>query len=334
MSSVAIFASIIGVVVVMFVAVAYISLTLFFFEAQKKLVENSLEDDEVKGSVRRELSKHKEGRCKSRYLAWKHLSQKNKDCEIMSALAGTLICVVCVLIGAFVGFSNAVDGDDGHIWIGDTAGVTIKTQSMQTANITNAYLKDENGKLNDDDRIPQYSFITISKKQKYIDEIGLYDVVAFKMPSDDGKSEITVIHRLINIEYDESGNPLYTFRGDANPSSMAGELKIGRDRIVGVFKTQNYNGAKCVVFGWFVSYLQSSFGIMMLTIAVMLMIICGTLLDRLGTVYKDRRKELTCGILHEEVPFLYNDWSNLLGEGTATDKTEEDESCEEDEFSE
>ena len=172
-----------------------------------------------------------------------------------------------------------------YLWMGGDKKVVYEITRPSTG--YEVSLLDENGNLNEDDRIKQYTLITISKDQNYVNNIKPFDVVAFKMKSTND-NYLTVIHRLINVDYDEHNEPLYTFRGDANPSSMAGEIKVKKNMIVGVFQTNGYQGKKNVPLGYIVGYLRSSIGMIVVITAFFLLIIYTALFDRILEVYNAR----------------------------------------------
>lgn len=195
-----------------------------------------------------------------------------------------------LLVLLFLLFSRVVGGER-HAWLGDTAMLTVATDSMASAHVKNDYLFDENGVASGEDRIPQYTFLTVSRRKEDIDAMRVGDIAAFTMLSETGE-EITVIHRLIRLSAGEDGAPRYTFRGDANPSSMKGEFEIGREAIVGVFTSATYQGAESLFLGCLVTYLRSATGIAMTAIAILMMIIYLSLSDRMDKAYLKRYKTL------------------------------------------
>ena len=112
------------------------------------------------------------------------------------------------------------------------------------------------------------------------------------MLSSDNKTYITIVHRLIEVTYDGEGNPLYTFRGDANPKSMSGEFQISKDKIIGVYETDGYKGTKNLALGYAICYLQSNIGIIILVITFMLLLIYSILVEKLFVIYDQRYNEL------------------------------------------
>lgn len=255
MNTLEIMVDVIGLCAITLIIVSFISLTILYFNSQKKMTLCGLNDDSIRKDVKRILCKIR-GKFSSAEQVSAYFEKRKKRNSAVCIIVWSICSVVCVATILFTVFSNLMVGSR-HVWLGDTAMIIIQTDSMATANESNDYLFDENDQTNDADRILQYSFITISKNPALIDGIKQGDIVAFSMRSQDGTAEITVVHRLVNIEYNADGESLYTFRGDANPSSMAGEYQIKKDKIVGVFQTDSYQGAKSVLLGHFVAYLQS-----------------------------------------------------------------------------
>lgn len=279
----------IAIAVIILFSAAFITLAAFFFNAKKKNIENGIDDKEITLEVESYLTKRlkKDKPCDKDSIK-EDLESSKKTSKTVNRISDVFLGVLFVAFAVLIGFSVSAKAQGDQLWFGDNAMLVIQTDSMETAYKTNDYLKDENGEFNDNDRIKQYTFITITKEQKYIDNIAPYDIVAFKMLQDDGKTYKTIVHRLVKVEYSEEGEPLYTFRGDANPSSMSAERKVSKDLIVGVFQTEGYKGAKSVAFGYFVTYLQSNIGIIVVAVAFLLMFIYSIMSDRIMIPYDAR----------------------------------------------
>lgn len=322
MNQITMMANIVGCIVVIFVAVAFITLAIFYFAAQKKLIRGGWANLDIQKDVDLQLSKIR-GRYSSVEEAERYFAYQKKRSATVRRTVWTIFIVLYLAVIGLIVFSNTVAGDR-HVWLGDTAMLTIQTGSMASANLDNAYLFDENGIADESDRILQYSFITISKAPALIEAIQPGDIVAFTMRPEagDGASAITIVHRLICIEQDENGKPLYTFRGDANPSSLAGESRIPAEQIVGVFETAGYQGAKNVPLGYFVTYLRSSTGIAMTAVALLLMLIYQMLSDRLDRVYERQYITLRRQALEKRVRAEQRERERLARlEATPTDES-------------
>ena len=154
--------------------------------------------------------------------------------------------------------------NDQITYFGDKTYLVVQTSSMASINDNNKYLKD--GSIDSKDkmntRISQYAFIGIDKF-KSEDQIKVYDIVAFRM------DDKIIVHRVYSISTGEKdGHKLFTFRGDANPASMSGEINVTSDRIVGVF-----DGYQNQVLGSIVIYIQSGTGLIsVFAIAIVLMV--------------------------------------------------------------
>lgn len=292
MNSVTMMANVVGVIVVIFVAIAFITLAIFYLKAQKKLITHGLEDDAIRTDVRAMLEKSKE-EYSTFPQAQDYFARKKKRETVLQRVMWGVCIAFCLAVVVFLIFSGAVGGNR-HIWLGDRAVLTIQTGSMASVNPGNTYLTES------DQRIEQYSLITISKKQEYIDKIQVGDIVAFSMESEG--EQITVIHRLIEIGENASGAPVYTFRGDANPSSMAGEFQIGKERIVGVFATADFQGTKNVALGHFISYIRSSVGVSTTVMALGVLILYMLLNDGVEKLYLERFDRFQWEILEQTLP--------------------------------
>lgn len=314
------FASIIGILEVIFFAIVIITLATFFYEAKKVNIINALEDDNIKSKIKIDIDKYNKINNKNftfeEYIATQ--SKKNKISNKISLLITFFLSIIVVII---IVFSNIVKYRGQQFWIGEKAMLVIQSESMATVHKNNTYLLDEKGKSNFEDRIPKYSLITITNNADSIENIQQYDVVAFKMFLDSEESYITVVHRVIEIDYDEEGNKLYTFRGDANPNSMVGEFKVKREMIVGVYKSKTFTGYKSVPLGCFICYLQSSLGYVILIIATILVLIYFTLMDKLMKTYNERYYILLSQNNRDEIVDKNNINENILV------KNEEIEKC-------
>lgn len=281
---------IVGIVVILLFAIAFITLAIFFFNAKKKTILHHIEDEEIQLEIEEDLKKiAKKNQSNENIIA--HYSKKQKKSKVLSKILTGILTTLYIAVVALIGFSVSVKKNNQQMWFGNTAMLVIETDSMSQVYKGNTYLQ-EYGKMGDENRIAQYSFITITKERKYIDNIQPFDVVAFQMLSSDNKTYLTIVHRLIEITYDENGEPLYTFRGDANSRSMAGEFQIRKDKIVGVFETEGFKGTKNLALGYTICYLQSNIGMIILVIAFMLMLIYSILVEKLFSVYDQRYNEL------------------------------------------
>lgn len=281
---------IVGVIVILFFAIAFISLAIFFFNAKKKIIIHNIDNNEIEKEIEKELVKHFKNK-KTKENIIEYYEKRKKKNKILGKIGTSVVVFLYGFVLILIGFSISAKKNNQQIWFGNQAMLIIQTDSMSQVYKGNTYLSDDN-KLGNENRIQQYSFITISREQKYIDNIKPFDIVAFKMKSSDEKSDITVVHRLIEITYDGNGASLYTFRGDANPKSMAGEFQISKDRIVGVFETDGFKGQKNLAFGYLISYLQSNIGIIISVIALLLVLIYSILVDKLFSIYDQKYKEL------------------------------------------
>lgn len=284
-NSMTMMANVVGFIVVIFVAAAFITLAIFYWNAQKKLIQNGLEDGAIRAEVEKELStlrKH----CHTRTEAEHYLVKKKKQGVILRVVMWSGVGLLLVAVLLLLIFSRTTSGG-GHVWLGKKTYLTIQTESMSTANKVNTYLFDEAGIAYGRDRIPRHALISLSRDQKLIDGLQPGDVAAFVMTDEDGR-EITVVHRLVGVEQDEEGRLRYTFRGDANPASMAGEYQITKDRIIGVYATPDWQGTQNLPMGYFVTYLRSATGIAMTTVAMLLMLVFLLLSDRMDAVYREK----------------------------------------------
>ncbi len=280
----------IAILVIILFSAAFIILAAFFFHEKKRSLEYGLDDELIRESASKYIYKRlKKNKSTSFVDIDKEIKANKRTNRIISIVSDGLIALLFVYFTIMIGVSLSIKASGDQMWLGDKAVLVIQTDSMERAYKGNTYLLDENGKPNEADRIPQFAYISISNKEEYINNIKPFDVVAFKMQKDsNGGNYVTIVHRLIYVEYDENNEPLYTFRGDANSSSLTGEIKVKKDLIVGVHQSEHFHGEKNLAFGYFISYMQSNIGIIIVFVAFVMMGLYSFLLDRLNKPYNHR----------------------------------------------
>lgn len=281
---------ILALIIIIFFAIAFIGLAILYFNSRKKIILHSIDDEEILNDVNNELTSLRNKNKKNIDLKDFYLKKK-RNSKIARIIYDSCISAffLALLVGVCVSF---VYTSSNMVWVGDKSSMIIETTSMASAYKSNKYLFDDNNnELEKYERIQKYALITISKNQSYIDELKEYDVAAFKMIQDN--EEITVVHRLIKIEIDEKTNTtLYTFRGDANPSSLVNETKITKDKIVGVLHTTSYHGFNNSFVGYLIKYLKSNIGIILVVVGVMLLFIYTILFDKVIKIHDERFKKI------------------------------------------
>ena len=286
---------IIGICVVILFSIAFIGIALFYFYAKRKVIENKLDDPEINSEIDQELNSKFIKKGKSWNDFYTSYEKKKHNRSILGKFTSGVFYVFYLFLIVFIGICYGVKNqEDQCMWFNDTSMLIIQTNSMETANKSNTYLFDSNGKTNQDDRIKTYSFITITKNQEVINNIKVMDVCAFRMYDTTSKKNIIVVHRLIEITNDSSveGGKLYTFRGDSNPASMVNETRITKDKIVGVFKSSTYSGYKSYGLGKFFIYMQSEVGIILSCTALILILIYMSLIDHIFDLFDNRYDQI------------------------------------------
>lgn len=259
-------------------AFAFIGISSLYFKEKKKLYINGLEDEQVSKEVSSDYEKliAKYGDANG---VKSHLNNKKKKSKHIFNIYSFFLFLIYGVSLAFVCFAVSSKINNQELFVGNETMLVIRTSSMEKSNYRNAYLE-ENGLSDNENRISQYSLITIKKVD--IDSISPYKVYAFKMEGEEKGKEITIVHRLIDVS-SKDGEKLFTFRGDSNPSSMAGEINVSFDKIVG-----EWTGFKNLGLGMFISYLQSGIGIISLLIVFLLLIIYSILYEKLTKEYEKR----------------------------------------------
>ncbi len=272
------------IIVIALFAVAFIGIAALFFNAKKLLYVNKMEDVRIQKDVDKKYSKLVKKQKKGEDVLDAYQREIKTSKGFSHFWTGFLSVLYIGLIGLTV--YGAISRTNGNqLFIGNQAAVIIETASMSEAYSGNTYLK-ENNLLDEKNRISQYSLITLNKV-KSADDLEVMKVYAFKMESSEKGRMVTIVHRLISIGVDTEGNKRFTFRGDSNSSTMVGETALTFDSIVG-----EWTGYKNATLGYFVTYLQSSIGIITLVIAFLLLIIYSVLYSKMTEKYNIRYYQL------------------------------------------
>lgn len=244
-------------------SIVYICIFSFYYFNRKKCIENKLEDNEVIKILDKDVEKYDKKKNKKLSFIDTYYKRKKRK-KVGNIISNSIVGIFLVaLIGFFV-WATVMKSNDQTTYFGDKTYLVVQTSSMASINENNKYLKD--GSIDSKDRmntrISQYAFIGIDKF-KSEDQIKVYDIVAFRM------DDKIIVHRVYSISIGEKdGHKLFTFRGDANPASMSGEINVTSDRIVGVF-----DGYQNQVLGSIVIYIQSGTGLIsVFAIAIVLMV--------------------------------------------------------------
>lgn len=244
-------------------SIVYICIFSFYYFNRKKCIENKLEDNEVIKILDKDVEKYDKKKNKKLSFIDTYYKRKKRK-KVGNIISNSIVGIFLVaLIGFFV-WATVMKSNDQITYFGDKTYLVVQTSSMSSINDNNKYLKD--GSIDSKDkmntRISQYAFIGIDKF-KSEDQIKVYDIVAFRM------DDKIIVHRVYSISIGEKdGHKLFTFRGDANPASMSGEINVTSDRIVGVF-----DGYQNQVLGSIVIYIQSGTGLIsVFAIAIVLMV--------------------------------------------------------------
>lgn len=243
-------------------AIVYICIFSFYYFNRKKCIENKLEDNEVIKILNKDVEKYDKKKNKKLSFIETYYKRKKRK-KVGNIISNSIVGIFLVaLIGFFV-WATVMKSNDQITYFGDKTYLVVQTSSMASINENNKYLKD--GSIDSKDRmntrISQYAFIGIDKF-KSEDQIKVYDIVAFRM------DDKIIVHRVYSIGEEKDGHKLFTFRGDANPASMSGEINVTSDRIVGVF-----DGYQNQVLGSIVIYIQSGTGLIsVFAIAIVLMV--------------------------------------------------------------
>lgn len=163
--------------------------------------------------------------------------------------------------------------DIGCLHLADRSYLIVETGSMATVNERNTYIKSNH--LNN--QIAQHALVCIEDVTQ--EEIKQYDVCAYL-------HEGTVyVHRIIKITH-VGDKVTYTFRGDANSTSLDFETAVTYDQIVGRYTAQNEP------LGYILSFFRSNTGILVLSAVLLFFIFLGYSDSKIDKAYIDRAKQL------------------------------------------
>lgn len=172
----------------------------------------------------------------------------------------------------FVIFS-IINNIQGNItMIGNNGVLVVASGSMSVKHKDNEYLVTNN--LNN--QFDKFDLIIIQRVEN-AESLRLYDVIAFR--NDEG---VTIIHRIVGMNYNSEGKIEFTTRGDANGKDAIDKFHPTIDDIHG-----KYVNRRIPLIGMFVLFLQSSLG--MVTLVALLY--CLLMVDRLTTKITDVEEE-------------------------------------------
>ena len=275
---------IISVVILLFVLV-YILLFRNISKYKCSLVRKKEEDIDILDDILQDFDKFKISNInrlqkgKRKYSSYKdYVEGKKVDEKRSNIIYSSISFVIALAFVALVGFSLSLRSNNEQVFIGDSALLVIKTDSMSTKNEENEYLFDEDYD-NVDNQFPANSLISIKKIEEQ--DIKLFNIYAFKA------NNVTYVHRLIGITIDDNGNNLYTFRGDVNNASMTLESNLLYEDIVG-----EYTGFNSLFLGSIISYFNSSVGILTVFLAISMLIFYYYYVGKYQNAYEERRNIL------------------------------------------
>lgn len=293
---------VVGIVVILLFAITFLTLFILYYKSRKKNIENHIEDTDITKEIHEDRTSY--DKHKHKYTFIESVKKTQKSDKKVSDVFNVILDILYFVVFIFLIVSMRIRSDNGLVWFGNNALMVVETSSMETLYSGNTYLK-ENGLSDDKYRIPQYSLVVIDKDPAKLANIQQYEVIVFKMYDETLQSDINVIHRVIEINKDSSGNVTsYTTRGDSNSGSLTTETNIpvntgaSTDRIFAVFggfdssTNKIYQGWRNTVLGYFVVYLQSAIGIITVVIAIIILILYSIFYDKITTCHDKRYDEL------------------------------------------
>ena len=194
-----------------------------------------------------------------------NLKNTKKRHRIIRRVKQVLSIAVIAILVPFLILAIISKAQNGVVMIFDKGIIGVASGSMSEKHKDNTYLS------NYDNQFDTYDLIVI-EKVKSAESLKKYDVIVYT--NGDG---VNIIHRIIGIEYTDSGVK-YVTRGDSN--NQTDKYKPAFDEVIG-----RYTGQKVSLVGIFVMFLQSYSGI----VTAAAVIYCLLMIERIGD--KINRKE-------------------------------------------
>ncbi len=194
-----------------------------------------------------------------------NLKNTKKRHRIIRRVKQVLSIAVVAILVPFLILAVISKAQNGVVMIFDKGIIGVASGSMSEKHKDNTYLS------NYDNQFDTYDLIVI-EKVKSAESLKKYDVIVYT--NGDG---VNIIHRIIGIEYTDSGVK-YVTRGDSN--NQTDKYKPAFDEVIG-----RYTGQKVSLVGIFVMFLQSYSGI----VTAAAVIYCLLMIERIGD--KINRKE-------------------------------------------
>lgn len=194
-----------------------------------------------------------------------NLKNTKKRHRIIRRVKQVLSIAVIAILVPFLILAIISKAQNGVVMIFDKGIIGVASGSMSEKHKDNTYLS------NYDNQFDTYDLIVI-EKVKSAESLKKYDVIVYT--NGDG---VNIIHRIIGIEYTDSGVK-YVTRGDSN--NQTDKYKPAFDEVIG-----RYTGQKVSLVGIFVMFLQSYSGI----VTAAAVIYCLLMIERVGD--KINRKE-------------------------------------------
>lgn len=261
---------IISIIVIVLFAIVYITLFKMLYSAKGKVIQGKLDDEIILKQIDCDYEKYKKKDLNYSFIDYYNKTKKNK--KIVNIVSNVILGIFLVLLGSSLIVSITMRANGDQVKFGDTSFLVIRTSSMASVHKDNDYIVQNN--LNN--QLYQYSLISIKSDV----EIKQFDIAAFKIDNE------IIVHRVIEIE-ERNGKKYYTFQGDANPASLAEEIDVPEENIVGV-----YSGYQNNFLGHLVIYFQSGIGLISVVVALLVVFAYNYYYSKIENMYQIRYEEL------------------------------------------
>lgn len=196
-----------------------------------------------------------------------NLKNTKKRHRVIRRIKQTLSFAVIAILVPFLILAIISKAQNGVVMIFDRGIIGVASGSMSEKHKDNTYLSDY------DNQFDTYDLIVI-EKVKSAESLKKYDVIVYT----NGEG-VNIIHRIIGIEYTDSG-VRYVTRGDSN--NQTDKYKPAFDDVIG-----RYTGDKVSLVGIFIMFLQSYSGI----VTAAAVIYCLLMIERVGDKINKKENE-------------------------------------------
>lgn len=296
----------VSITVIALLTITYGVLFFIYYKLYAKCVNGSLEDDYLKREVVYEHKRYfkktepvvndhdlqESDKREGTITLGEHVEQHKRTRNGLKFLSNSILVVTYLIFVALMASAIYVRRSGDIFTIGGQGYLIIETSSMETVSTSNTAVVEAGL----DDQIEALSLINIVSLEDESD-VSLFDIVAFH--DSDGN---IIVHRIVSITQDnDTGETLYTCRGDANTGSALYEVGLTFDDLLG-----KYGGFQNFGLGVFIYYMKSPIGLITLAFTLVLVGFYDLMDIFLGRRIA-QRKMVMVGIIDNEIDKAISD---------------------------